>query len=160
MTSLYQLQTNYQILLHKEELTADDLKLIEELPDLIEDKLINIAYVIKNMDYLIDNIDNELKKMTERKRRLQNNRDNLQSSILNNMIVNDIKKIDKCPHFEIAIHKKRQAVEIYDKEKIDKKYLEMEVIMKIQKDKIREDLEKGEIIEGAKLIDPFRLSIK
>ncbi len=160
--NLYQMESKYQQLLDKEEYTKEDMEALELLPGLIEDKLIARAYVVRNLEYLIAGINCELSNMIERRDKLQSNLDKLNISILDSMQLNNIKQIDKCPNFKIAIHKKKARVDAYDREKIPFEFWikEEKIINKLNTNLVHEFILQGKDVPGAKLVDPFKLVIK
>lgn len=161
--TLYQLQANYQQLLDKDVLDHDDLQRLDELPGLMEDKLIQRAYLVKNLEYLIASINCELEHILKRRDRLQANMESLQQSILESMQLTHLAKITKCPYFEIAVHKKKPKVDDYDRKAIPDEYwytTEPKVEIKLDKERLHDDLAAGKDIPGARLIDPVKLVIK
>src|ERR1700733_7600388 len=162
MTNIYQLTAEYQRLLHKEEYSHEDMKALDDLPGIIEDKLIQRAYVVRDLEYLIASINCELQNMTKRRDRLQNNLENLQKSILHPMQDNSMSVIDKCPNFKIAIHNKKPRVDPYDKAQIPDEFwiVEHKPVMKLDTNLLHEVLDRGDEVPGARLVDPYRLAIK
>jgi hypothetical protein len=160
--SLYQIQAHYLQLLDKDEYSREDLELLNDLPGLLEDKLIQRAYVVKNLEYMIASINCELDHMKQRRNKLEKNLKGLQDSIIDNMHTANIAKITKCPHFEIAVHKKKPRVDDYDKHAIPEHYwtVDHKPVLKLNKDLLHDDLAAGMDIPGARLVDLARLVIK
>ena len=104
----------------------------------------------------------ELDAMTKRRDQLQSNLDELQHSILNSMQVAQLAKITKCPHFEIAVHKKKPKVDDFDRKAIPEHYwvVDHKPVLKLNKELLHDDLAAGCEIPGARLIDPVKLVIK
>ena len=161
-SNLYSLQADYLRLLDKDSYSHEDMQALDELPGLIEDKLIQRGYVIRNLEYLIASINCELTNMTDRRNKLQKNLDILQESCINAMQIANIAKIDKCPSFQIALHKKKMRVDIYDIESLPSSYkVEKETITEcIDKNRIHIDISAGKDVPGARLVDPVKLVIK
>lgn len=159
---LYQLTNEYNRLWDKEEYTREDLEALDALPGLIEDKVIARAYVIRDLEYLIASINCELKNMTARRDKLQNNLINLQQSCLNAMETAQIKRITKCPHFQVAVQGKKPRVDDYDGDAIPPEYWIIKQVEqhRLDKDRLHADLAAGKDIPGARLVDPVKLVIK
>jgi len=136
------------------------LDALDSLPGSIEDNLIQRSYAIKNLEYIIASINCEMSNMKERRDKLQNNLDNLQKSCINAMQIAGIEKIDKCPHFKVSRRKNRVAVEILDEKSIAPGYIKIKNTWSFDKELIKEDIEKGIVVEGAHLVQKERLVIK
>lgn len=87
---------------------------IDELLDLkgdLTDKLINYGKFIKNTQSDIDGLDSEIKRLTAKKRALQNRTDILKENMRVAMLANDIDKIDD-PIMPIRLQNSPQSLQL------------------------------------------------
>jgi hypothetical protein len=163
MNSLYNLQAQYLWLLQKDEYTHEDMKALDELPGFIEDNIIQRCYIIRDLEYLIASINCEMTNMASRRDKLQKNLSLLQESCINAMEIAQIKKIEKCPNFKIAVQGKKPRVDDFDRKTIPEEYWylgDAVIEKKLDKDRLHADLAAGKDIPGARLVDPVKLVIK
>ena len=146
-------------ILEGEDLTAK----IDELQIDLNEKLVNIACLIKSLDAEAEAIKNEKIKLGNRQKAVENKAEWLRQYISNylKMTVGE----DNIPKFKLkdprAVigFRKSTVVDITDESKISKEYLVPQP-SKVDKTKIKDDLKAGKTIDGAKLVDKENLSIK
>lgn len=125
----------------------------------IEDKLENIAKVIKNLEADVDGFKQEEKRLADRRQSIENNIKNLKQYAENTMIVTGNKKI-KVGLFTFAIQKNPPSVEIANEDLIPEKYKKTVTITTIVKKDLLDALKEGQVIEGATIKQGKSLRIR
>lgn len=122
----------------------------------LQNKAIDCGYILKSFDDEIDLYDREIKRLTERKRVLQNTKQRINDSIKNAMIEFGITKI-KGKTLTIGL-RESESVEITDETLIDEQYKRI----KVEADKvaIKNALRNGEDVQGARLVKNQNLQIR
>lgn len=156
---LFEVMAHYQAILDKEELTAEDEQFLIDAQDDIRTFVINMASYIKNLEAEANCVSDALDEMKERLGKLNNQIANKRKFLLTVMRSNQIEKITDHPYFAIKIRKGRDKVDIYDYDKIDKKYFVEKVSTDISKTLIKDDIEKGIVVDGARMIREDTLAI-
>lgn len=161
MTALYNISVNYQNAFQIDEETGEiNMVHLDRIEEDFKKKAISIASHIKNMEYQSQCIEDAIKNMRERKERLDNQVLKLTDYIKTNMEICNIQKIEDCEYFSIKLKKCPLSVSIQDESLINEKYLVKKEILSISKSLIKEDIEKGEEVSGAKLVSNIKLCIK
>lgn len=124
----------------------------------IEDKLENIAKVIKNLEGEANAFKEEEQRLADRRRSIENNVKKLKQYAENTMIVTGNKKI-KAGLFTFAIQKNLPSVVINNKRLIPSQFF-VPVDPRLDKNKIKEDLKNGESIPGVELKQGESLRIR
>lgn len=125
----------------------------------IEDKLENIAKVIKNLEADVDGFKQEEKRLADRRQSIENNIKNLKQYAENTMIVTGNKKI-KAGLFTFAIQKNPPSVEIANEDLIPEKYKKTVTTTTIVKKDLLDALKEGQVIEGATIKQGKSLRIR
>ena len=63
-------------------------------------------------------------------------------------------------HFDLSIKKNPPKVVIEDEEMIPQSFIDVQTVEKVNLKTIKEELKKGEAVQGARLIQETRLDIK
>lgn len=150
MTKLYELTGNMKEL---ENLDLDDDTMADTLEAIsgeFNDKAVAILKFTENMNGDIDALSNEIKRLTDRKKALENRKRRLRSYLFENMEASGITKIE-CPYFTATIRKGIEVVEIENVDLIPPEFVEVEVKQKADKQAIKRALKAGEEIQGASL---------
>ena len=150
---LYNLTDNYQQLLDyidsteelDESLLVDTLESIDEA---FEDKIISIAYVIKNNDADIDTISNEIRRLQKLKQTKVNANERLKGYIKDNMLQLDKTKI-KGDLFNVSVRNNAESVEILNESALPEDAFK--VTRTPDKTAIKEALKNGHDVDGATL---------
>lgn len=138
-------------------------KKIDQLAMDLNEKLVNIACMIKSLDAEAEAIKNEKMKLANRQKAVEN-----KANWLRNYIDNYLKMTvaePMLPKFKlkdpraVISYRKSTVVNITDENSIDEQYLVPQP-SKIDKTKIKDDLKAGKEVVGAKLVDKENLSIK
>lgn len=127
--------------------------MIDELLDLkgdLTDKLINYGKFIKNTKSDIDSLDSEIKRLTAKKRALQNRTDILKENMCVAMLANDIDKIDD-PIMPIRLQNSPKSLQLtISPDKLPPEFQAIEISAKTQQ--IKNALKDGVKIHGAQLV--------
>lgn len=142
----------------EEEMVQDTLESIEEV---IEEKVSNGVYVIRNMESDVVAIDEEIKRLTERKARIQKGTERLKDYLLANMVVSGTKEV-KNPLFTVKVAKNPPKVNVLNEADVPKQYMKetVKVTVAVNKTEISKLLKAGEVIPGVELIQTEKLTIK
>jgi len=161
--TLYEMSDKYQFLvseLYDYEtgvVNETTLAKLNELTDSMENKCINITMLFKSIEATQEAIKKEKDKMAAREKAFKNQVARLKDYLLTNMERCDIKRIE-CPQFTLNLQNNPPALKIDDESLIPKTYDKVT----IEKDmaKIREDLLKGVVIPGARLVQGKSVRIR
>ena len=99
------------------------------------------------------------KNMAERRKRLEKKTENIKKYVKSVMEENQITKIETV-NFDLTIKKNPPKAVIEDEEMIPESFIEQHMTEKINVKKIKDELKKGQNVQGARLIQETRLDIK
>lgn len=121
----------------------------------LQAKGVDIGYVIKSFDDEIDIYDREIKRLTERKKALQNAQERLKTTLKNAMVEFGIVSIEG-KTLKIGL-RKSESVEV-NLDELDDKYKRV----KVEADKvaIKNAIKSGEEVKGAFLVENKSLQIR
>jgi hypothetical protein len=125
----------------------------------LEDKAINVAKFLKNMEATAEAIKNAEVEMAKRRKALENRVQWFKSYLKNNMEYSGITKIE-CPYFKLAIQKNPASVDAFNEDAIPLEFKEQVITWKIDKTAIKNAINAGQIVPGAKLVNGTRLAIR
>jgi len=152
--NLYQMTGNYQQALSElseSELDAETIAdTLEGLEGEIMDKSKNVAAYFLNLDSDIEQLKEAEAKIKARRITAENHAKRLKDYLLDNMITNEISKIE-CPEFKITIRKAVASVEVIDQDLIDPEYIKTKTTESVDKVSLKKALKAGENINGARL---------
>ena len=159
---LYNLTANYQQIADyidsteelDESLLVDTLESIDEA---FEDKIISIAYVIKNNDADIDTISNEIRRLQKLKQTKVNANGRLKDYAKDNMLQLDKTKI-KGDLFNVSVRNNAESVEILNGSALPEDAFK--VTRTPDKTAIKEALKNGHDVDGATLKRTQSLQIR
>ena len=97
--------------------------------------------------------------MAERRKRLEEKTENIKKYVKSVMEENQITKIETV-NFDLTIKKNPPKAVIEDEEMIPESFIEQHMTEKINVKKIKDELKKGQSVQGARLIQETRLDIK
>lgn len=121
MSTLYEIKGQFKALLEMADecnLTQDDIKdTLEGLDYELEEKADAYAKVIRTLECDAESVDSEIKRLTDKKKRIQNNIGSMKRSLERTMIELGKKKI-KTPLFGFNIQKNPPSVNILDESKV------------------------------------------
>ena len=167
MNSLYEISNElrevYNKLENGEGVDLETGELSDELVNALEvsqanlqQKGIDIGYVIKSFDDEIDLYDKEIKRLTERKKSLQNAQDRVKTSLKNAMEEFNIVEI-KGQTLKISF-RKSESVEIDNVDELDERFKRVKV--EADKTAIKQAIKQGEQVIGARLVENNNLQIR
>lgn len=153
MTKLYELTEQYKEL----SLLADCEEMKEAVADTLDglqgefnDKAQAITGLILNMDSDTNAIDEEIKRLTDRKKVIQNRQQSIKDYLRINMERTGIKKIS-CPLFTITCVQGRQIVSIDNEQALPEEFLTVKTVISPDKRAIESQLKAGVEVPGAHL---------
>ena len=158
--SLYDISEKFLELFNRDDLTKEEE---EEQGNELAFMLQNKAEQIVGYNFTLEANKSALKQEIERLTHAYNVIDKQQEK-LNNYVKVNMEKLNLTeivtPIGKLKIQRNPISVDIYDNSKIDNKYIITKISKNISKTKIKEDLEKGIEVEGARLIQNTKLNIK
>lgn len=136
----------------------DDLEdTLEALEDAIEDKAENYAKVIRNIESQVSAIKDEEKRLSERRRSLENNITRLKETLQETMIYNDKRKI-KTDLFSFNVQKNPPSIKVTDESIVPKRFY-VEQAPRLDRKALTKELKESEI-PGVELYQGESLRIR
>jgi hypothetical protein len=160
--NIYEVSSRFQQLLDQDEYTPMELEELDLLYGSVQDKLIEMAKYIKNMEAERAAINEARLSMEERAIALQD-KIAKQTDRLKEYMEKCNLKIVKSPLFDIKYSVNRPTTDIFDETIIPAAFVsfeQKEPVKKISKDGIRQAIESGEEVPGARLIYKTKVEIK
>ena len=159
---LYELTQNYrnlQELLDDETIPQDEiLKALNGLEGQFDEKAENIVKVMKSIDADVKGLKDEEKRLSDRRKSLENRSINLKAYLTDSMRAIGKEKI-KGNIFTLAFQKNPPSVDILDWRLIDNEYL-IPQIPTVDKKRVLIDLKNGVRVDGVELKQGTSLRIK
>jgi replicative superfamily II helicase len=148
---LYELAQNYaQLMEMAEEMESDALvDTLEALQDAIEDKVENIAKLIKNLEADAKIIKEEEQRLADRRRSIESKVARLKEYLQEQLEVAGLQKVKRAT-ITVAIQNNPPSVEIADEKLIPSEFM-IPQNPKIDKQAILERLKNGEMVPGCSL---------
>ena len=154
---LYELSEIYNNIidldLPEEELTTA----LQNIDEKIEEKADNIAKTLRELDGQIETIKAEEKRLQEKRKAIENKRENIKKYLQYQMEILDKKKI-KTDLFSFTISKNKTSVKILDEAKIPEEYFR--ITKTANKTEILKAYQEGKLKEGIELEQTESLRIK
>lgn len=160
--NLYEITNAFPALMENDEISEENKKKIEEeLTILLQQKSQNIIGYVRNIELTIDAMKSEEKRLSDKRKGLENNLTKFKQYVKDCMETNGIKKIETGLG-NLSIAKSPISVEIINEDEIPSEYKEEIVTVKIDKKKIADDFKStGELINGVVIhADNTNLRIK
>ena len=155
MTALYEIAENHRELAELVDSGEMTMEQVADTMEMIEgefsDKAQSLVAIKENMEGDVIAIDSAIKRLTERKKVIQNRQASMIEYLRTNMESSGITKI-KCPYFEITLAKGRDVVRVDNPSLISSEYIETKVISTPVKKDILAALKAGEKVEGCSLV--------
>lgn len=162
MATLYEIKGQFKELMEMADecnLTQDDIKdTLEGLDYELEEKADAYAKVIRTLECDVDSVDAEIKRLTDKKRRIQNNISSMKRSLESTMIELGRKKI-KTPLFGFNIQKNPPSVNILDESKVPDNF-RIKQPDKIDRKSIIAELKESGNTDWAELVQTESLRIR
>lgn len=163
--ALYTIADQYLADVRKlEEMELDDQTFADTLESIsgdLEIKATNVAMFVRNLESSADAIKQAEKQMADRRKALEAKAERIKSYLLDNMLRTGISKIDT-PYFSLSVRKNPPAVEVLNMDAIPDEYLDIPPMPQpvLNKNRLKDDLKNGVIVEGARLTAGHSLLIK
>lgn len=162
MATLYEIKGQFKELMEMADecnLTQDDIKdTLEGLDYELEEKADAYARVIRTLECDVDSVDAEIKRLTDKKKRIQNNIRSMKQSLESTMIELGKKKI-KTPLFGFNIQKNPPSVNILDESKVPDNF-RIKQPDKIDRKSIIAELKESGNTDWAELVQTESLRIR
>lgn len=123
-----------------------------------EEKAVNVAAYIKNLEAQAKCMKEYEDNMSLRRKQKEVQAERLREYLRFNMQMRGVNKINST-ELDITIKKTLPKL-IIEEEKIPKEWYREEVVCKLDKEAIRDAIQKGYLLEGAQLIENHALTIK
>lgn len=163
MSKLYSLKNQYlsveEDINSSDEISEEQLFTLESIEDDINNKSINIGYLIKNFEAEINAIDDAVKSMQDRQSKIMKKVESLKQYLKYNLESCHINEI-KSPYFDIKLKLNPPSVKIEDENLIPEHYFCEKTIKNIDKRKISDDLKNNIFVPGVQLTRASRIEIK
>lgn len=162
MKPLYEIAQEYQTILdaicESDEITVEQLTLLDQYKDDFKNKVINIGSIIKNMETEKHAIEEAIDKMALRSVRLEKKIDKLKEYVKGYMEMFNIKEV-KCPYFEVRVKKNPCSVNITNEMLLPEKYMKQILLKKPDKLALIKDIKNNNFIPGVILESTTRIEI-
>ena len=160
MSSLYNLTTEYQLLLAKDAYSDEDMQHLDSVYEDFQDKCVAVATVIKEMEARQKAIDDAIKEMKERSGKLETKIQSLENYLKESMIKANMEKISKSPYFDIKVKTNPEKLIIDPTFVISPEWYGRKIEVHLDKGLVKDALKRGIEIPGASLIKEKRVEIK
>lgn len=155
MTTLYEITDKHKELAALADESEDMAQAVADTMDSIEgefeDKALSLIAVVNNIGGDIPAIDDAIKRLTARKKTIENKQKSMKEYLRTNMEASGINKIN-CPLFTITLAKGRDIVSVNDENAIPAEYMNYKTSASPMKKEILADLKDGKEIDGVTLI--------
>lgn len=163
MKPLYEIANDYQELLNEigdaEEITDEQIELLDQCKDDLNIKIINVGAFIRNLEVEQEAIEKAIDNMVERSLRIKNKVEKLREYLKQNMEKFNIRHV-KSPHFDVKIRLNPFSVNVEDESLIPSEYIKETILRKISKTLIFQELKNNINIPGACLEQKTRVDIR
>jgi len=124
-----------------------------------EDKAAGVVKFVKNIEGDTSILDNEIKRLTERKRSLDNKTVWLKNYLQICMERSNVEKL-KFPSFTVSIQNNPAAVSVLDQTKIPEQFIKTTITQSVDKAKIKDAFKDGQAVPGCELVQGRSLRIR
>ena len=127
----------------------------------LADKATAVAMFVRNIEATVDAMKQAEKQIADRRKAKEAKAERIRSYLLENMLRIGISKIDT-PYFSLSVRKNPPAVEVINLDAIPDEYLDIPPLPQpvLNKNRLKDDLKNGVIVEGARLTAGHSLQIK
>lgn len=165
MASLYEIDRNIQAFIDGLFAMADengevdiDMEILDDLKEQRQTKLENIALYIKNLASEAFAIKEEEKSLAERRKRTERKCERLKGILVRSMVENNEKELSSARF--CAKIRNSKATEVYDESLIPSDYLVEKTTYAPDKNAIKEAIESGKEVAGARIVINHNLKIE
>ncbi len=138
------------------ELTPELEQALMQLEIAIPNKVQNYINLLDRLELETDHLYDKGQKFLMASKALGNLRQKLLDNVKNTMVNNQLRELNGNDE-TFSLNNGKKSVRINDLSKIPKSFITTTITEKPEKDKIREHMERGEIIPGCELEDSFTL---
>jgi len=135
-----------------------DFSILEQLKEERQTKLENITLYIKNLEAEADAIKNEIDALTKRKKRLETRANGLRGLLIKSISENGDKEFSTARCF--ARISERDVTDILDENIIPKEYMREKIKYEPDKTAIKNAINSGKVVAGARVIKNKSLKIE
>jgi len=134
---------------------------LESLSGDLEVKATNVAMFVRNLEANAESIKAAEKQMEKRRKAIEAKAERIRNYLKDNMARTGITKID-CPYFALSLRNSPPAVEVINADEIPAQYFDIPEppAPVLNKNRLKDDLKNGIIVEGARLTQGSYLQIK
>ena len=134
---------------------------LESLSGDLEVKATNVAMFVRNLEASAESIKAAEKQMAERRKAIEAKAERIRNYLKDNMARTGITKI-YCPYFALSLRNSPPAVEVINADEIPAQYFDIPEppAPVLNKNRLKDDLKNGVIVEGARLTQGSYLQIK
>lgn len=158
--SLYAISEKFLELFNKDDLTEEEIQEQgNELAIMLQNKAENIVGYNFTLESNKTALKQEIERLTNMYNAIDKQQEKLKKYVKSTMEKLDLPEINTTIG-KIKIKKNPVSVDILDENSIDDKYYSIKTTKTISKTKIKEDLEKGINVEGARLIQNTKIDFK
>lgn len=163
MKPLYEIANEYLTFLNQvsdlDEITDEHMDLLDHYQDTLANKVLNIGSFIKNLEIEYEAIEKAIDSMSERSFKINKKLERLKDYVKFNMDKFNLKEV-KNPYLDIKVRLNPPSIIIKDEKLIPNKYIKEQILSKIDKALICQDLKNNMIVPGVILEQKTRLEIK
>lgn len=158
--SLYAISEKFLELFNKDDLTEEEIQEQgNELAIMLQNKAENIVGYNFTLESNKAALKQEIERLTNMYNAIDKQQEKLKKYVKSTMEKLDLPEINTTIG-KIKIKKNPVSIDILDENSIDDKYYSIKTTKTISKSKIKEDLEKGINVEGARLIQNTKIDFK
>ena len=155
MANLYELTDKYnEALTNLLDIEDLDSQTFADTMEMFEDELVekgkNVAAYFQNLEVDVDALKSAEARIKSRRLALENKISRLKEYLRLNMEDSGITKIE-CPEFSVTLKKASDVTEVFDQDKVPKKYIKVKTTYTPDKVAIKKAINNGEEVPGAKI---------
>ena len=159
--NLFNIQQQYLSLAHQLSEGEVTPELEQELiinQEQLQEKAVNYGYVIKQLGHEVNAVNEEIKRLQDIKKRNEKAIERMETAISNAMQLYGIEKVDSS--FLKLSFRKSESVEIVNEAQLLPEFTTTKTTVTPNKVAIKDALKRGEVVEGAVLVENKNLQIK
>ena len=159
MTNLYEIDKQMELILSEATDEGEfDVEAWEALQGEKKEKQHNIVRFIHHLKLDQDLLKQEIERLKKLKDMAEKREEWLKKYLGQSMQIDGVDKLDLTTH-KCAFRNTPPRLEIEDEANIPTKYIKTEVVKKVDKDAIKQDLKAGDLVAGCSLVSEKRLYI-
>lgn len=161
--NLYQLSGRYQQLLDQDEYTDEEMQELECLHGDLETQCINRGKYIRNLEAEKNAVFDAIREMTVRLGQLGSKEEKQREKLAQIMLDNNMPQITSSPLFPLIAKQNPVSVDDYDRNIIPENFWtesQPKPVKRVDKTAIREAIESGVEVPGARLVRSLKLDFK